>query len=296
MFFDKRHMASAVTLAVIGFAGWNCSSVSAGEYRAADVNEQVKHLGSDDQGERTSAITRLSEMKSEAKSAIGPLTHILETDPAKQVRGEAAQALGNMGPAAVSAVPALIAFLKDTQWGYERTYGASALGDIGMEAETAVPALIDAMQHDEDPVVQQLAARALAGFGAKASAAVLPLVNELKNGGPAMRNAAAYGLERIPARPADVAALQELLGDEIDIVRESAARSIGGAGSEAASAVPQLVRLLSDKNNAVQVAAAIALGNIGPEAKAALPALKMAEKDAQLAWDATNAIQKIKGK
>jgi HEAT repeat protein len=285
-----------IGIAVAGLVAISSNFVWASEYRASDVERAVKDLTSRDQYTRKSAAFHLSEMGPEAKQAVPQLIEVLQSDPLMTVRGEAASALGKIGPAATAAVPALIEFLTYTPGGYERTYAASALGNIGQQSALAVPALVNALQHDQEPVVRQLSARALAGFGADARPAIPPLIQAITDGDKELREAAAYGLRTIPAGPADVPALEKLLTDEIDVARESAARSIAGAGSEAVSAVPKLIALLQDENPSVREAAAVALGAIGPDAKDALPALKKSLSDAEVHDEAVEALVRISKK
>ncbi|PWT97659.1 MAG: glycosyltransferase [Candidatus Melainabacteria bacterium] len=282
----------AVALALsIGLAG---TFVCASEYRASDVQKAVKDLSSRDEEIRHSAAYHLSEMGPEAKDAVPQLIEVLQSDPVISIRAEAASALGKIGAPASAAIPGLISFLKSKEGKYERTYAASALGGIGKQPELAVPALIDALQHDEEPVVKRLAAMALGSFGADARPAIPALIEALNEGNKDLREAAAYGLRKIPAGASDVPALTKLLDDDIDIAREAAARSIAGAGSEAVGAVPKLVALLEDKNASVREAAAGALGAIGPDAKEAVPALKKALTDAEVHDEAADALEQIK--
>lgn len=266
----------------------------AGNYREADVQAEIKRLADQDDGTRKSAAFHLSEMGAAAKSAVPALTEIVQSDVSMSARGEASHALGNIGPAAEDAVPAIIGFLQNLDGGYERTYAASALGDIHCKPEQAVPALMNALKNDKEPVVRQLAARALGGFGAQAGEAIPLLADSIKNGDKDLREAAAYGLQSIPATSKDLSTLTSLLSDEIDSARIAAAKSIGGMGSEAVAAVPDLVKLLTDSSADVKCAAANALGMIGPEAKNAIPALKTACKDSSVAMEATQAIKQIK--
>jgi HEAT repeat protein len=112
-------------------------------------------------------------------------------------------------------------------------------------------------------VVRQLSARALGNFGAQASDAVPSLVDAIKNGDKDLRNAAADGLAKIPAKAENSASLTELLGDEIDSARMAAAKSLGGLGEGAVAALPTLEKLSKeDKNDAVREAAAHAVRSI----------------------------------
>lgn len=292
----KRGAQFALSLSILLSLGCG-TAVHAEQYRAADVQAAIKGLSSQDQYERKSAAFHLSEMGSVAKDAVPTLIAILQNDPAATVKGEACNALGHIGAEAAPAIPAVIAFLQSSDGGYERTYAASALGNIGKQPDQAVPVLIATVQSDSVPVVRELAARALGNFGADAKAAVPVLIESIKTDGKDMREAAASGLEKIPCSARDVPALTIMLSDEIDSARGAAAKSIGGAGSEAVGAVPKLIALLKDSNTHVRAMAASGLGDIGPDAKAALPALKEVVKDDPLAsYEARAAIDKIKSK
>jgi HEAT repeat protein len=286
----------ALSFSLLLSFGVNCGSAKAEQYRHADVEAAIKGLSSSDDGERKSAGYHLSEMGPIAKDAVPNLIQLLINDTSPGVKGEACNALGHIGADAAPAVPAVIAFLQSSDGGYERTYAASALGDIGKQPEQSVPILIVALQKDPEPVVRQMAARALGVFGADAKSAVPALIESIKTGNKDLRESAAYGLERIPGAAKDVPALTALLSDDIDSARIAAAKSIGGAGSEAVGAVPQLIVLLTDKNVDVRSAGAKGLGGIGPDAKQAIPALKLALKDAEISNEARDAIARINDK
>lgn len=234
----------------------------AGEYREADVQDAVKGMSSLDQYERKSAAYKLTEMGAAAASALPVLKTAVASDESMSVRGEAAKALGNIGAAAEPAVPAIIAFLQDPDGGYDRAYAATALGDIARQPETSVPALLQALEKDIEPVVRQLAARALGAFKADAGVAVPALVKALQAGNKDVRDAAADGLSRIPARGRDVEILIPLLKDEIDSARLAACKSLGLCGQEAAKALPALETLTTDANAEVKEAAKAAIKGI----------------------------------
>ncbi|MBS2001820.1 MAG: HEAT repeat domain-containing protein [Candidatus Obscuribacterales bacterium] len=294
--YAKRGAKIALSLSMLLSLGLSCAA-NAEQFRAADVQAAIKGLSSRDDSDRKSAAYHLSEMGAVAKDAVPALIAVLQNDTSANVKGETCNALGHIGPDAAPAIPAIIAFLQSADGGYERTYAASALGNIGKQPEQAVPVLIATVQGDSEPVVRQLAARALASFGVDAKSAVPVLIESIKTGGKEMREAAACGLEQIPCSPKDVPALTELLSDEIDSARGAAAKSIGGAGSEAVGAVPKLIALLKDNNEHVRAMAASGLGEIGPDAREALPALKAAVKDDPLiSFEARAAIDKIKNK
>jgi hypothetical protein len=91
-------------------------------------------------------------------------------------RAEAAQALGDLGPAAKSALPDLIKALKGTDTAI-RAAAISSLGEIHSEPDTVIPLLIPYLEDDNLDVA---AANALAEFGSLAKSAVpklLPLLH-----------------------------------------------------------------------------------------------------------------------
>jgi len=84
--------------------------------------------------------------------------NLKDEDP--ELRLEAAQSLGEMGPDAREAVPVLNnTLLNDTDWRV-RALSAQALGQIGHDANPAVPTLLDAM-NDRHIQVARIAGRSL---------------------------------------------------------------------------------------------------------------------------------------
>jgi HEAT repeat protein len=69
------------------------------------------------------------------------------------------------------------------------------------------------------------------------------------------------------------------LRDEDQRVKELAAQALQHLGSDAAIAVPELVRLLVDPSEGLRNSACIGLAGIGPAARDALPALRRALAD-----------------
>jgi hypothetical protein len=86
-----------------------------------------------------------------------PALLIALSDP--DVRGWAAQAVGNIGANAAAAVPALIELLKSTDVG-TRNSACIALGQIGPSARAALPALRVTVS-DTNPATRSFAARAI---------------------------------------------------------------------------------------------------------------------------------------
>src|SRR5262249_10926514 len=96
-----------------------------------------------------------------------------DLDPS--VRGQAAAALGQLGPQAAPAVPALIADLNDTD-AMVRVQVTTALAQIGAEA---IPALKQALK-SEDKYVRMGACLALGHMGSAAQSAIPALTELLK--------------------------------------------------------------------------------------------------------------------
>jgi HEAT repeat protein len=181
------------------------------------------------------------------------------------VRRDAAQALGKMGPQAKEAVPALVAALQDKNL-FVRRYSAHTLGKIGSDAaKQAVPALTKTLD-DKRKEVAEAAAEALGQMG---TSAVKPLVKAVKDKGTETS------------------------------VRQKAVTSLGQIGPEAREAVPALMTVLKGKDNEeVRVEAATALGNIGSAARPALSELSAAaqlkgKKNAPYKKAAAEAVRKI---
>ncbi|WP_439625638.1 HEAT repeat domain-containing protein [Gemmata sp.] len=115
---------------------------------------------------------------------------------------------------------------------------------------------------------------ALAGIDGDATAVAADARAALADKNAQVRLAAADALFLLGPTPADLPALQRLLGERSDSVREAAARCVGKLGPAGKDAVPQLIRMLDDKDAAVRGAAATALGDVGPAAKDAADRLK----------------------
>ena len=205
------------------------------------------------------------------------LIHAL-ADEDWDVRRKAAEALGNIGD---PAVPALIQALADEDWGV-RLWAAEALGNIG---DPAVPALIRALK--EDWHARRVAAEALGKIGDPR--AVPALIQALKDGEKGVRQVAAEALGNI-GDPRVVPALIHALADEDWGVCRKAAEALGNIGDPA---VPALIQALADEDWHVRWGAAEALGNIGDPA---VPALihALADEDWGVRRKAAEALGKIR--
>src|SRR5262249_43588961 len=109
--------------------------------------------------------------------------------PNLRARGEAAAALGALGPAASAAVPALVTAMGAPS-DYVRLEGSTALVAIGQEA---VPALTKALR-SPNAHIRRRAAQALAELGPVAQAAAGALTPSLKDKDARARCDAAHAL------------------------------------------------------------------------------------------------------
>jgi lysophospholipase L1-like esterase len=151
------------------------------------------------------------------------LAALLES-PDSYVRGFAAFALGELGPAAAPAVPALVAALS-LEDGFDRGGSASALARIGPQAGAAVPALLEGLA-SPDGDRRWKSARILGRIGPPAVAAVPALVAALRDPNEYVRAHAARALGRIGRR--DEAALTALRSARRD-PDEAVRRDVDGA-------------------------------------------------------------------
>ena len=130
---------------------------------------------------RSAALNVLiSILDVEDKKAAASIAEALD-DPDLEVKQNAALALSNLGgKEAVRAIPILLDALKQKANKELRGQAAVAIYNIGPEAEAAVEPLIQALA-DDDRDLRMKAATALGGIGHKAEAAVPPLVKLLAN-------------------------------------------------------------------------------------------------------------------
>jgi HEAT repeat protein len=200
-------------------------------------------------------------------------------DASAGVRGQAALALGHIGPVAGPARLRLIALLAD---GDEtvRCRAAEALGQVGGPPEPSVAALVELLADASVPV-RASAARALGGLKEGAAAAVSSLAVLLQDTEESVRTAAAEAVKRIGTLDAVATdTLVEGLGSRDNMVRAQTAEALGEIGAPAQEAAPALVEVLRDKNDVVRARAVEALGKIGNgAAEVAVPGLVRALRD-----------------
>ncbi len=141
------------------------------------------------------ALRALALYGSDAAPAIGKIVVLLQQEGDSEIRWNAANTLGKMGPAAKKAVPKLVAAMKDPE-PLVREHAAEALGEIGPDAKDAIPALTQALK-DSDARVRRDAVRSLGQMGPLAKSAVESIRPLLKDKEERVRKAARASLQQI---------------------------------------------------------------------------------------------------
>jgi hypothetical protein len=156
---------------------------------------------------------------------------------------------------------------------------------ISLVGATAVPQLLRGIQ-DEDRDVRLTSAQAIACLGDRADSATGRLIALLGHTNRGVRAnvilaISQMGMSRTQAIPALVLALSDepyAAAERPVLLRESAARALGGMGSVATSAVPKLTMLLNDPSPTMRLAAASALWQIQRDTNLVYQVMEQLEK------------------
>ena len=174
-----------------------------------------------------------------------PLLAELLRNPSDSVRRGAVNELVDLAPDTQWIQPALRRALRDED-AWVAGDAARALGALGPRAGPSVGALVLTLAH-EDPYVRIYAAEALASIGPSAARATSALAEALSDPVPGVRWAACEALGSIgPAAQSAVPRLIAALQDEFLYVRLFAAEALGNIGPKARSAREALVAAAGD--------------------------------------------------
>jgi HEAT repeat protein len=238
------------------------------------IQKHIESLKNEDKDVRTNAAIALGKIGSNARIAVPNLIELLK-DKNPLTRLVSAWALGEIGDKA--AVPALRKALKSLET-FPRA--AEALGKIG--DPSPVPELIEGLKSDFEEV-RGTAALALVKIG---KPAVTPIIKAFGEG------ISLGGVEIITvlgeiSDPLASPFLTILLGNKSELVRGEAAAALLTIINNNKNAIPNFteailkdfnfVKALKDKNPQVRLVTALVIGEIGYQA--AIPALKKALKD-----------------
>jgi predicted NACHT family NTPase len=207
----------------------------------------------------------------EKKAVITAMLIRLE-DGNKEVRRDAAEALGRLGNASEIVINALLLRLQDEN-SWVRLYAASALGDLGNASETVINALLLLLQ-DRVHLVGLFAAFALGKLGNTSEAVINALLLRLEDDDNLVRASAAQALGNLGnASEAVINALLLGLEDEDNSMRSSAAQALGNLGNASEAVINALLLRLEDEDKSVRRSAGSALGKLGNASEAVISAL-----------------------
>jgi HEAT repeat protein len=260
--------------------------------------ELISALG--DQSERVRTAANGALHVAHLTTAVVP--NLLEAlaSSERDIRFNAAEILGRVGPGAEPAVPALLAILNEPfdRERNERTAGAAWQWDPACAAAAAL-GKISASQHVIDRLIEMLssdvverissAAKGLGTLGPKAISAGPALIMSYERmlasekNWSAARGLAALGPKAIAAAPALIISYWHMLASEEHWIGQiEIANAIGRIAPHSTSApraVAVLVRALDSKDWSIQRGAIDALAKFGPEAAGATSKLHDIERN-----------------
>lgn len=228
--------------------------------KPADVMPQITQLMRTANEETTRDI--LDTLASLGKDAVPALIEALDDE---QVRLQAIQIIGRIGPNASGAVPALIRALSE-QDPTTQAEVLFALASIGPQAEAAVPGAVAALG-DNDPAVRFGAVYALGRVGPPAAKAIPLLLQGLNDDDPYFSTVCAWALVQIdPENEQTITKALPHLTDALthreSFVRAEAATTLGNLGTRALPALAALERAIFDEDEGVRQAAMAAIKRI----------------------------------
>jgi HEAT repeat protein len=183
--------------------------------------------------------------------------------------------LGYIGPPARSAIPFLLRLAADTN-DYAWAQSLYALGEIHSESAMVVP-MLTKLLHGPLPSARGVALIDLGKFGTDARPATSAILELLRDQNVYVRHHALHALSRIFVKSEwdPYEGLESQEPRKLKPQSESPSETIihilndlGAMGTNAAPAVPALIKFLADPDNDVRVSATNALNSIDPQAAA----------------------------
>jgi HEAT repeat protein len=244
--------------------------VGQGPVSEDDLPALIKQLHAADEIQRAEAAEDLGWLKQKAKSAVEPLSSLLD-DPASRVRFAAAAALVRISPSQQKALDVLAQGLKHKD-AVVRRQAAEATGMAGSAAGELTKSLA-ALLKDDNTTVREAALQTIATLGPAAAdsrAEVIPLLDD-----PRMAINAADALGRMGrrVRPMPQALVKMLSSNEAEI-RWAAVRAMSQIGGDDAKPVVKFMIDAIPKATTVETYnMLIYIALLGPDAKDAGPAI-----------------------
>lgn len=255
-----------------------------------EVPKLLKAMGDPDPEIRWRAEFALGRV--EAPRGIKALAEALR-DGSPKIRAAAAFVLGPLAEKAKPAVPALLNALGDKETEV-RVWAARSLIEIDPAHPDVTAALVKTLR-DPNPDVRRVALSFVIRLGPAATGAAHPMADLLQDTEAGIRAKACVAYRRLgtDGKPG-IPALISHLADPDAEVRSRAAQALLAIGPEA---IAPLVRALKDRDPKLRKPAAEILGGFGSEARTAAPDLLDASKDDDpgVKQAAADALRKLQG-
>lgn len=190
-------------------------------------------------------VQALGNIGAAAASAAPQITELAATKD-KQLKAAALASLASFQGAAKDSLPTIRAALDDSDVAI-RANALLAFTRIETNSDALLPVVTEGLKDDEDNV-RHIAAQATARLRLKSNDTILALFKMLDDEDD--RGEAVAALRELRVRDLDL--LKKSLGSDSPSVRAYAASALGGMGSEARDALPELRRGLRDKYDFVR--------------------------------------------
>jgi HEAT repeat protein len=275
-----------------------------GQTSALALDRLLEMTHDDDEAIRRQIASELFGLAPTSSRAMQGLLE-LSQDTNPGVRRAIIAMLGRLavGPTAVSALERLLELSREADNSIRRD-AVKALGELGPAAAPALDRILE-LTWDADTSVRSSAVEALGGLGTAAAPAldrILNVLQEARKAAPmssimlGRRRGISFDL-RDPqiGREEALAVLASGAGSDMlrmGLVRQAAARALGGLGPAAVPALDRLVELSRDADATTRSVAVRALGSLGPAAAAAFDRLLELTRDADhlVRWAAVGAL------
>ena len=203
-----------------------------------------------------------------ASNAVPELINIYSPNKSAESQGAILASLGAIGPSAKSAIPLLLRSVTTNTNLPVWESSLWSLGSIHAEPEVVVPVLTNFLR-SPDSDARFVAAGGLGKFGSDATPATSAILELLKDQNSSVRDAAVHALSRIYSKPEwDPPESSESKAKYKSSTLTRVINGFGAMGTNAAPAIPALVKFLADPEEDVRTSATNALKAIDPEAVA----------------------------